>query len=352
MSQSTPSDSPQSQTFSTLDLDTPMQLTRADFGAKIVTLFEDAPLELECGTLLFRVQVAYHDYGRPSESAFLVCHALTGSSAAHLWWWELFEVGSLLDPQEGYTVCSSVLGSCVGTSGALEFGNLPVTISDMVRVQKELLEHLGVRKVSVLGGSMGGMQVLEWVRTYPELLEKAAIIAAPQKQTVWSRGFNVVARALITEDPAWNGGHYLEQPRGLALARMLGMLTYRSPESLEAEQSGPSKVNQNQSAIESYLEYQAKKLLERFDAQCYLLLMNAMDAFDVPDAALEHNTVPVLVVGISSDVRYPAFSCRELAEKLPHSEYWEMVSPYGHDAFLVEMNALERRMRAFFRGWA
>jgi len=334
----------------TPDLNTLIQHTRADFGAKIVTLFESYPLKLECGTLLSSVQVAYHDYGKPAERAFLVCHALTGSSAAHLWWWELFEVGSLLDPVEGYTVCSSVLGSCVGTSGALEFGNLPITVGDMVRVQRELLIHLGVTQVSVLGGSMGGMQVLEWVRTFPEMLEKAAIIAAPQKQTVWSRGFNVVARALITEDPAWNGGNYLEQPRGLALARMLGMLTYRSPESLEAEQSGPSKVNPNQSAIESYLEYQAKKLLERFDAQCYLLMMNAMDAFDVPDASLEFNTVPVLVVGISSDVRYPAANCLELAAKLPHSEYWEMVSPYGHDAFLVEMNALERRMRAFFRG--
>ncbi len=335
--------------ISTPDLNTSMNRTRADFGAKIVTLFTDTPLELECGTPLLNVQVAYHDYGRPAESAFLVCHALTGSSAAHLWWWELFEVGSLLDPQDNYTLCSSVLGSCVGTSGALEFGSLPITVGDMVRVQKALLEFLGVEKVSVLGGSMGGMQALEWVRAFPELLEKVVIIAAPQRQTVWSRGFNVVARALIVEDPDWNGGNYLEPPRGLALARMLGMLTYRSPESLEAEQSGPSKVTQGMSAVQSYLEYQGKKLLERFDAQCYLTLMNAMDAFEVPDAALEFNTVPVLIVGISSDVRYPAANCRELAAKLPHSEYWEMVSPYGHDAFLVEMNALERRMRTFFR---
>ena len=334
----------------TPDLNTLIQHTRADFGAKIVTLFEEYPLELDCGTLLSSLQVAYHDYGKPSENAFLVCHALTGSSAAHLWWWELFEVGSLLDPQESYTVCSSVLGSCVGTSGALEFGDLPITIADMVRVQSELLEHLGVKKVSVLGGSMGGMQVLEWVRAFPERLEKAVIIASPQAQTVWSRGFNVVARALILEDPAWNGGHYLEQPRGMALARMLGMLTYRSPESLQAEQAGPSKLSENQSAIESYLEYQGKKLLERFDAHCYLLMMNAMDSFTVSDEALERNTVPTLVVGISSDMRYPAAYCLELASKLPHSEYWEMVSPYGHDAFLVEMNALERRMRTFFRG--
>jgi homoserine O-acetyltransferase/O-succinyltransferase len=326
-----------------------MSITRfIDFGAITVTLFENTPLELENGGTLSNLRVTYHSYGTPQDTAYLVCHALTGSSAAHLWWWELFEVGNLLDPQIAYTLCINVLGSCYGSSGAQDFGILPITIGDMVQVQAALLERLGVKKVRVLGGSMGGMQALEWVRRFPERLEKAAIIGSPQAQTVWSAGFNVVARAIIQNDPAWQNGNYTEQPRSMGLARMIGMLTYRSPQSLQLEQSGPSPTQPHKNAIETYLHYQAEKLLERFDANCYLLLMKAMDAFKVDSSELQGNFVPTLVVGISSDVRYPPQVCRDLAANLGASHYWELESMYGHDAFLVETIPLEERLRAFF----
>ena len=265
-------------------------------------------------------------------------HALTGTSAVHEWWPALFGPGRALDPQQHFIVCSNVLGGCAGTSGPAELGGAPLTLRDMVAVQRELLRHLGVRRVTVVGGSMGGMQVYEWLRCYPDLVARAVVIGAPARHSPWAVGLNSVARSAIRLAP---GGE------GLKVARQLAMLSYRSPESLERTQAGESRRTPGLPAVATYLAYQGEKLAERFSDECYCTLTEAMDRFAVSDAELRSVRVPVLVVGISSDVLYPPAEIRRDAAQLPHGSYWELNSPHGHDAFLMDASELEGRVRAF-----
>lgn len=312
--------------------------------------FEKEPLILDSGRILSNIRVGYHTYGTlnaEKDNAILVCHALTGTSAVHRWWADMFGEGKTLDPTKHFIVCSNVLGGCSGTSGPKEIGLDPITIHDMVRVQKELIKDLGIKKLTVIGGSMGGMQALEWVRSYPECLKKAIIVGAPPRHSAWAKSFNVSQRNAITSDPEWKGGRYSEQPHGLAIARQIAMISYRSPESYQMTQGGQSKFKPGQSAIQTYLEYHGEKLLKRFDANTYLLITQAMDLFEVTEDELRRNTVPTLVVGISTDILYPASEVREMAAQLSNSEYWQLESPHGHDAFLIEDEALNQRMLEF-----
>ncbi|MBB6096671.1 homoserine O-acetyltransferase [Deinobacterium chartae] len=327
--------------------------TAAPGAPRLATLFRDHDLLLDCGVRLRDVRVAFHSYGRlnaSGDNALLVLHALTGTSAVHEWWPDLLGEGRALDTATRFVVCANVLGGCAGSSGPADFGLLDLSIYDMVRVQRELLRELGVSRASVVGGSMGGMQALAWLSLYPSFLERAAVIAAPYRQSAWARGLNVAARAAIENDPAWSGGNYREQPGGLAVARQIAMLSYRSPLSLELSQGGESPACPGRPAVETYLHYQGEKLRGRFDANSYLLLTRAMDAFVVPDYVLVANRVPTLVVGVSSDVLYPAAELRLLASRLSRAEYWELHSPHGHDAFLIEGEVLGRRLRHFLRG--
>lgn len=308
-----------------------------------VTLFREHPLLLDCGRPLSNVRVAYHTYGEVRREAVLVTHALTGTSAVHEWWPALFGPGKALDPQREFIVCSNVLGGCAGSSGpaelALELGaEAPLTLRDMVAVQRELLRHLGVERVAVVGGSMGGMQVYEWLRSYPDLVSRAVVIGAPARHSPWATGLNVVARNAIRLAP---GGE------GLKVARQMAMLSYRSPESFAATQSGRSTTRPGQAAIATYLEYQGEKLQARFCERSYCALTEAMDAFSLSDAELRAIHAPVLVVGISSDVLYPESEVRAHAELLPNARYWQLDSPHGHDAFLMDAVDLEAQVRGF-----
>ena len=303
-----------------------------------VTLFRDHPLLLDCGRPVSNVRVAYHTYGEARAEALLVTHALTGTSAVHEWWPALFGAGRALDPATSFIVCSNVLGGCAGSSGPAELDDATLTLRDMVAVQCELLRVLGVSRVAVVGGSMGGMQVYEWLRSYPDLVTRAVVIGAPARHSPWATGLNVVARNAIRLSP---GGE------GLKVARQIAMLSYRSPESFALTQTGDSPSRPGTPAIASYLEYQGEKLQARFCERSYCTLTEAMDAFALSDAELRAIQTPVLVVGISSDVLYPVAEVRAHAECLPNARYWELESAHGHDAFLMDAAGLNMQVYEF-----
>ena len=308
---------------------------------RTVTLFRREPLLLDCGQVMSDVRVAYHSYGEARPEATLVLHALTGDSAVHEWWPDFLGAGKPLDPASDFVVCANVLGGCAGSTGPGELPQLggqpaPITLRDMARVGRALLEHLGVRRVRVIGASMGGMLAYAWLLECPDLVEKAVIIGAPARHSPWATGLNTAARNAIAAAP---GGE------GLKVARQIAMLSYRSPESLAVTQAGERRPGVP--AIASYLEYQGDKLAARFCEQSYCTLTRAMDAFQPGDQELRQISAPVLVVGISSDVLYPAAEVRSFATLLPHGRYWELQSIHGHDAFLMDPQDLPQRVQAF-----
>lgn len=354
------------------------------------TFAEDEPFLLESGARLGPITVAYETYGTLSptkENVVLIPHALTGDShcASHFegdepgWWEGLVGPGKAIDTRRYFVICANVLGGCQGSTGPASINpetgrpygmSFPVvTIGDMVRVQRELLRHLGIDRVAaVVGGSMGGMQTLEWALTFPELVGAIVPIAAPGRSSPQAIAFNEVGRQAILMDPRWKNGEYYdgEAPRdGLALARMVAMITYQSDESMwskfgrELMNAGLEEIYElgTQFQVESYLHYQGEKLVERFDANSYIYLTRALDLFDLGRGrggyrkALASIRVPTLVVGISSDILYPTHQQREMAAILAEEgvpvEYREILCPYGHDGFLIEVQQMTEVLQSF-----
>ena len=353
----------------------------------------DVPFLLDCGRSLSSVTVAYETYGElnpAGDNAIVICHALTGNAhAAGLssrdpksagWWDSMIGPGMAFDTREYYVVCSNILGSCYGTTGpasvnpetgssyAMTFPQM--TVRDMVRLQHALANHLGIKQVrAVIGGSLGGMQVLEWALMYPEMVRSIIPIGTAARHSPWCIGLNELAREAITNDPDWRGGDYygLGQPeRGLSLARQVAMMSYRSDVSFLSRFGRDRKRPVGESPeerfdftnlfqVESYLHYQGMKLVRRFDANSYLYISRSMDLHDVafgrgamPDVLSSIRT-PALCVGISSDVLYPVHEQLELAHGLGSATYAEIDSPHGHDAFLIEVDQLTQMVKGFMK---
>lgn len=322
--------------------------------------------ELESGVVLRQAPVAYETWGTlndAGDNAVLVCHALTGNASVDDWWSGVLGPGKWLDTNRYFIVAQNVLGSCYGTAGPLttnpETGfpygaSFPeVTVRDAVRFQRRLLEQLGIRSLAfVTGGSMGGMHALEWA--YEEDFARALIpIGVGARHSAWCIGLSETQRLAITSDPNYlNGAYAADTPpaNGLALARMIAMISYRSRTSFEARFDRRRMPATNGVAplfsVESYLHYQGQKLVERFDANSYLILTRMMDTHDISrgrgtrEQSLAAITQPVLAIGIDTDILYPIEEQRELADGVANGRLKVIQSEHGHDAFLIEFDQL------------
>lgn len=320
-------------------------------------------IRLECGEHLSKVQVAYRTWGRLNDrqdNVVLICHALTGSADADRWWGQMFGQGRAFDPQRDFIVCINLLGSCYGTTGPRSINPLTgriygadfpeITLRDMVEVQWALLHQLKVRGIQLaIGGSLGGMLVLEWALMFPQMVRTVVSIAASGRHSAWCIGLSEAQRQAIYADPRWANGDYdAETPphSGLAAARMMAMCTYRSRGSFENRFSRQRQNDGNHFSIESYLHHQGQKLGDRFEAASYVVLTKAMDSHDVARGRGEYFNVlngiqqPTLVVSYKSDVLYPTDEQEELSAALPHAELVLSSSPHGHDAFLIDVGDL------------
>jgi len=354
---------------------------------------ESERLALDCGVRLGPITVAYETYGTLDEhrsNAVLICHALSGT--AHVagyhgeagqnpgWWEAAVGPGKAFDTDKYFVICSNVLGGCAGTTGPTSidpatgqpFGlHFPVvTVGDMVQAQRALLDHLGIHSLlGVAGGSLGGMQALEWALRYPERVRGALVIASTARLSAQAIAFNAVGRNSILSDPNWRGGHYYEDgavpAQGLAVARMIGHITYLSDEAMHSKFGRRLKGNglaydfTSEFQVESYLDHQGNKFVDRFDANSYLYMTKAMDYFDVPEAygegdlvrALERIRARMLVMSFSSDWLFPPYQSRELTDALLRAgkdvTSVDIETPCGHDAFLLEIETEGRVIRAF-----
>ncbi len=354
---------------------------------------DDDKLPLDCGKSLGPVNIRYETYGElnaDASNAILVLHALSGD--AHVagyhsadedkpgWWDEMVGPGKAIDTNKFFVVCSNVIGGCSGSTGPRSFNpetgklynlHFPViTIGDMVRAQHRLMQHLGIAQwLSVIGGSMGGMQALEWVTAYPDCVYSCIPIATTTRLSSQGIAFDWVGREAIQTDPNWKLGYYEDEvpERGLSTARMLAHITYLSDQSMERKFGRNLQQSSSYSydfkfdfAVESYLQYQGRRFVERFDANSYLYITRAMDYFDLSEKAegdLAKAFADVksefLVTAFSSDWLFPPSESRALVQALLKNRikvsYCEIESAYGHDAFLLESDTLGRMISDFLR---
>src|SRR5512137_2300369 len=350
------------------------------------------PLRLESGETISSLTLAYETYGklnREKSNAILVCHALSGD--AHVagfhegdtrpgWWDAVIGPGKALDTDRFFVVCSNVLGGCKGTTGPSSINpktgkpyglDFPViSVRDMVDLQKRLLDHLGIERLfAVIGGSFGGMQVLQWCVSYPEMVRLAVPIATSAYSSPQQIAFNEVGRRAITSDPDWDNGNYYgraEPARGLSLARMIGHITYLSGESMHQKfgrrLQGKTEYGFDFASldfqVQSYLSYHGNAFVKRFDANSYLYISKAIDYFDLTKngtlslaEAFKGIRTKFLVVSISSDWLYPPYQCKEIAEALSANDidvrHCTIRSNFGHDAFLLESGQMNYTIQNF-----
>ncbi|MCZ7589229.1 MAG: homoserine O-acetyltransferase [Gaiella sp.] len=357
---------------------------------RVVLFTEDDPLLLESGERLAPVEVAYETYGEldgSASNAVFVCHALTGDAhaAGHHgdpsrvgWWDSLIGPGKPVDTERFYVVCANLLGGCQGTTGPSSIDpatgrpyglRFPLfTVRDLVSVHRALLGHLGVRRLAAaVGGSLGGMQVLQWAIDHPDELDTALLVCASASLSAQNIAFSAVARASITRDEHFNGGDYYangNRPHvGLAVARMMAHLTYVSETSLERrfgrrQRDGTTGYSFDADfEIEHYLEHQGRSFLERFDANTYLYLSRVMDYFD-PFAdeeavrrRLDGSPTRFLVLSFDTDWRFDTSHSLEIARVLAAAgaevTQTEIASPHGHDSFLLPVEAYHEAIRSF-----
>ncbi len=354
-------------------------------------LHYDDEIELESGKKLGPIDIAYETYGELNEdktNAILVCHALSGDAHAAGWhkgdekpgWWDnMIGPGKAFDTEKYFVISSNVLGSCKGTTGPASINpetgepyglDFPViTVKDMVKVQKILLDHFGIERLfAVTGGSLGGMQALEWAVSFADSVRFCIPIATTAKSSPQQIAFNEVGRRAIMSDPNWDEGNYYggkHPDDGLSLARMVGHITYLSDESMRKKFGRKLRNEGNYSfdfdvdfEVESYLRYKGGKFVDEFDANSYLYLTRAIDYFDLTnsgDRTLEESFSNVkakfLVIAISSDWLYPPYQSKRIVRALKSNDvevtYSEIKSSYGHDAFLVEPGQLKHMVNDF-----
>ena len=357
----------------------------------------DAPLPLECGKNLEEFEIAYSTVGElnaDKSNAILICHALTGDQYVATtqpitnkpgWWERLIGNGKPIDTNRYFVICSNVLGGCMGSTGpssvnpktgkayGIEFP--VITIGDMVRAQTRLVERLGIDCLfAAIGGSMGGMQVLEWAARYPERVFALVPIATAARHSAQNIAFHEVGRQAIMADPDWRNGDYLEHGvfpnRGLAVARMAAHITYLSEPAMHQKfgrelqkREGPSFGFGADFQVESYLRHQGSSFVERFDANSYLFVTRAMDYFDLIathggqlNSAFKASKNRFCVMSFSSDWLFPTSESRLIVKALnaeaANVSFVELESPFGHDSFLLDLPEFDRILAGFLHSSA
>jgi homoserine O-acetyltransferase len=372
----------------TVDLNNSVGLVKRQY----FTYAEDEPMPLDSGETLGPITLAYETYGRLNEdrsNVILILHALSGD--AHCagyhsdhdnkpgWWDDCIGPGKAFDTNRYFVICSNVIGGCQGSTGPSSINprtgkpyglSFPViTIGDMVRAQRHLIDHLRIDKLLALsGGSMGGMQVLQWAAGYPERVRAALPLATTARHSPMLIALDEVGRQAIYADPNWNRGDYYAQARpnaGLALARMIGHITYLSEESMHQKFGRRLQVRERfgydfdtDFAVEGYLRFKGQKFTERFDANSYLYVTKALDYFDLcnehkdlAEAFVNSARIMYLVVSFTSDWLYPTYHSKELVAALTavgaDVTYCNLQSTWGHDAFLLEVQTMTRLISDF-----
>jgi homoserine O-acetyltransferase/O-succinyltransferase len=374
----------------------PLSAPGADAG-KLVHFGSDKPLKLDCGRTLSPFSIAYMTYGTLNaarSNAILVCHALTGDqfvASEHPvtgkpgWWSRMVGPGRPIDTDRFFVICANVIGGCMGSTGPAETDpatgepyalNFPlVTVRDMVRAQAMLLDVLGIEKLlAVTGGSMGGMQVLQWAATYPERVRAAVPIACAARHSAQNIAFHEVGRQAIMADPDWRGGDYQRQgtrpSKGLAVARMAAHITYLSEAALQRK-FGRNLQNRDALSfqfapdfqIESYLHHQGMSFVDRFDANSYLYITRAMDYFDLAADyagqladAFRDSPTRFCIISFTSDWLFPPVENKRIAHALnavaAKVSFVEIRTDKGHDAFLLDEPEMFDTMRGFLNAVA
>jgi homoserine O-acetyltransferase len=362
---------------------------------RVLTVAE--PLHLASGAVLPAYQIGYQTYGALNadrSNGILICHALTGdqyvadthpTTGKPGWWHNLVGPGRVIDTDRYFVVCSNVLGGCLGTSGPKEANpatgqpwalDFPViTVGDMVAAQQKLIDHLGIDQLfCVIGGSLGGMQVLQWAAAYPERVFAAVPLATASRQSAQNIAYHEVGRQAIMADPDWCDGDYIRQgrrpERGLAVARMAAHITYLSEAALHRkfgrnlqDRQGFTYGFDADFQVENYLRYQGVAFVERFDANSYLYITRATDYFDlaaehdgVLSAAFRRATARFCVISFSSDWLYPTSESRVIVQALnaiaANVSFVEIETDSGHDAFFLEEPEFFRTLQGFLDGCA
>ncbi len=348
-------------------------------------------LELRSGLKLGPITLAYETYGTLNHNcsnAILICHALSGDAHAAGyhdgdkkpgWWDAMIGPGKAFDTNHYFIICSNVIGGCKGSTGPSSINpktgkpyalSFPViTIKDMVCAQKRLIDHLGIKKLlSVAGGSIGGMQVLKWSIAYPQNIRSAIVIATNTGHTAQQIAFHEVGRQAIMSDPHWNNGDYYGKPTpatGIALARMVGHITYMSSESMDTK-FGRKLISKERVGldfsqdfqVEGYLKYRGDSFVQRFDANSYLYITKAADYFNLAEEkslveSFKDASANFLVITFTSDWLYPTHQLKDMIKALKINDVditsCEIKSSYGHDSFLIECDEQSRLVRNFLK---
>lgn len=354
-------------------------MTRFELSRRTRRLALAQPFELESGQVLPRIEIAYRTWGElgpEADNAVVVCHALTGSADADVWWAPLFGPRRALDAQKRFIVCSNVLGGCYGTTGPASIApdGLPwgarfpkITLRDQVRLQIALADALNIRRIEfVIGGSMGGLQALEWAVLDPQRTRAVVSIAASGRHSAWCVVWSEAQRAALAADPRYRAGRYdpaAPPIDGLAAARAIAMIGYRSHGSLEqrfarasgAEVFAARAQSPDDFAVSGWLRHHGRALVERFDANSYRCLLDAMDTHDLARGRGTYEDVlgrirqPVLIGSIATDALYVPDDQRSLARLLPNAQFFPIDSVHGHDGFLIDAARFEPEVRQFMR---
>lgn len=330
------------------------------------TLHIKKSFELESGENLPEVTIGYHTYGTLNASksnVVWVCHALTANSDATDWWKGVVGENSAIDPDKYFIVCANILGSCYGSTGPQSvnpltsgsyFSDFPlITIRDMVKAHILLREHLGISSIHLLmGGSMGGYQVLEWSIMEPQVVKNIFLITTSPAESAWGIAIHTAQRLAIEADETWKDKRIGAGEKGLKAARAIGMLTYRNYDMMVQQQADHDHEKLDNFKASSYINYQGDKLVKRFSAQSYWALTKSMDSHNIARgrggniaAVLRHIPQRTLVMAITSDILCPPKEQQFIAEHLPNATYIEIDSSYGHDGFLVEFQIISDALR-------